>query len=80
MKIVVTALMSLFLFACSSTPKRPEAGECMRKDTKNYRERVYKVKKWEADGTPYVRDLVTGRMKSLLEYRPKFYRTVDCPK
>lgn len=67
------------LSGCGSLPK-PEIGQCIRKDNENYRENVYMVQSWEADGTPEVKDLVTGKTKNLLEYEPKKFRIVDCPK
>jgi hypothetical protein len=76
------ALLPLFLIliSCTSSNKRPDVGACIRKDNTNYRENVYMVQTWEADGTPQVKDLVSGKVKNLLDYEPGLYRTTDCPK
>lgn len=79
MKSLFLLAAVVFLAGCASTRAKPEVGQCIRKDTKSYRERVYKVLRWEADGTPEVKDMVTGKVKPLLDYKPKKYRLLDCP-
>lgn len=79
MKFLVLLASLGLLAACSSTPKKPEIGQCIQKKSSDYGETIYEVLEWDDGVYPNTRNKKTGMVRVLTEYNPKRYEIVDCP-